>query len=142
MRPPYKISPLTGLRLALGIAIDSECNGDVCVKYVDGCNKEEVIAAVTNADVAIVAIATTSTEGFDRKTLGYGDEQDGLVNLTAKHQPNTVVVCTAPGPVLTPWRHNVKSILINFYPGQEYGNALADGRTWAEVLSPHQRLPA
>lgn len=118
---------MTGIRHALGIPATEECSGDVCVKYVVGNKAQEVIDAVQDADVAIVAIATTSSEFSDRPTLAFDSAQDALVNLTVLHQKKTVVVCTAPGAILTPWRNDVMAILLNFLPGQEYGNALADG---------------
>lgn len=106
----------------------ADCHNNVCIYYTDGSNSSEVVSLVKDADVAIVAIATTSSEGSDRSDLAFDDGADALVNLTVANQANTVVVGTTPGAVLTPWRHNVRAILLNFMPGQELGNAMADGK--------------
>jgi hypothetical protein len=69
----------------------SNCNSQgQCVTYVVGDNQTELVAAVSQADVAIVAIATTSHEGSDRTNLSFSGGQDELVALVAAWQPNTV----------------------------------------------------
>jgi len=128
VQPPYIISPLHGIKNALGFPASSsaDCFNGTCVYYADGSNSTAVVNLVKNANVAIVAIETSAVEGVDRLNLGWNIAQDALVNLTAANNPNTIVVGTCPGAVLTPWRNNVKAILLNFMPGQELGNALAD----------------
>lgn len=37
-----------------------------------------------------------------------------------------VVVAATPGALLTPWAKDIKALLVNFMPGQEGGNAIAD----------------
>ena len=39
-----------------------------------------------------------------------------------------LLVVTTPGAILTPWSGDVDAILINFLPGEQAGNAVADGR--------------
>jgi beta-glucosidase len=46
---------------------------------------------------------------------------------------------TAPGPVLTPWRGEVHSIIHGLMPGQEYGNAIAD--VLFGIVNPSGKLP-
>ena len=79
-------------------------------------------------------VATTSSEGSDRANLQFGNGQDDLVTVVAANQPKTVVVGTTPGAVLLPWSEDVAAILINFMPGQELGNAAADG-AWCTCVS-------
>jgi beta-glucosidase len=95
------------------------------------------------ADVAIVVIGTTEeteSEGFDRATLDLPGRQDELVRRVAAANPRTVVVVNTGAPVLLPWADAVPAVLLTLFPGQEYGDALADvllGRS-----EPGGRLPA
>ena len=106
---------------------------------------EEIIRAVRlaqAADVAIVVVGTTEeteSEGFDRATLDLPGRQDELVRRVAAANPRTVVVVNTGAPVLLPWADTVPAILLTLFPGQEYGDALADvllGRS-----EPGGRLP-
>jgi len=79
------------------------------------------------------------SEGFDRVTLDLPGRQDDLVRRVADANPRTVVVVNTGAPVLLPWADTVPAVLLTLFPGQEYGNALADvllGRS-----EPGGRLP-
>jgi beta-glucosidase len=106
---------------------------------------EEIARAVRlaqAADVAVVVVGTTEdveSEGFDRATLDLPGRQDELVRRVAAANPRTVVVVNAGAPVLLPWADTAPAVLLTLFPGQEYGNALADvllGR-----CEPGGRLP-
>ncbi len=106
----------------------------------------ELIAAAvetaTGADVAIVVVGTNSkveSEGYDRDSLALPGHQDELVRAVAAANPNTVVVVNAGSPVEMPWRDDVAAVLLTWFGGQEYGNALADVLTG--VQEPGGRLP-
>jgi beta-glucosidase len=108
-------------------------------------NEEELAAAVElarEAHVAVVVVGTTEeleSEGFDRSTLALPAGQDALVHAVAAANPRTVVVVNAGAPVEMPWRDEVAAILVAWFPGQEFGAALADvllGRA-----EPGGRLP-
>ena len=94
------------------------------------------------ADAAIVVVGTTEeveSEGFDRSSLDLPGRQDELVWRVAAANPRTVVVVNSGSPVLLPWADAVPAVLLTAFPGQEYGNALADvllGRA-----EPGGRLP-
>jgi len=94
------------------------------------------------ADAAVVVVGTTEEaegEGFDRATLDLPGRQDELVRRVAAANPRTVVVVNTGAPVLLPWAGTVPAVLLTLFPGQEYGNALADvllGRS-----EPGGRLP-
>jgi len=113
--PYYQASPFA--------AIKKRVAGSV---YLDGKDTAAAATAAKAADVAIVFVATTSSEGSDRKTLALKDNGDALVAAVAAAQPNTIVVAATPGALLTPWSSSVKALLTNFMPGQESGNAIAD----------------
>jgi beta-glucosidase len=103
---------------------------------------ERAVALARDADVAIVVVGTTAeveSEGFDRSSLALPGRQDELVRRVAEVNPTTVVVVNAGAPVLMPWAEEVAAVLLVWFPGQEFGNALADvllGRA-----EPGGRLP-
>lgn len=87
------------------------------------------VAAARAADVAVVVVGTTEvieSEGYDRPSLALPDGHDDLVRAVAAVNPNTVVVVNAGAPVLMPWFDEVSAVLLSWFPGQEFGNALAD----------------
>jgi beta-glucosidase len=105
------------------------CNpaGTKCVYYDDGSDIERSAKTAAEADVAIVFVATSSSEGHDRGSLSFDGNADELVaKVAASGVARTVVTAVAPGAALTPWRNSVDAITFGFMPGQEYGNALAD----------------
>ena len=90
---------------------------------------ERAVALAAAADVAVVVVGTTEeveSEGFDRDSLALPGRQDELVRRVAAANPRTVVVVNAGAPVLLPWADQVPAILVTWFPGQEFGNALAD----------------
>ncbi|GAB3204122.1 beta-glucosidase [Nocardia tengchongensis] len=106
---------------------------------------EEFAAAIELActsDVAVVVVGTTEqieSEGFDRTTLRLPGRQDELVAAVAAANPRTVVVVNSGSPVEMPWRDDVAAVLLAWFPGQEFGSALADVLTGA--AEPGGRLP-
>ncbi|MFJ1454911.1 beta-glucosidase [Nocardia sp. N2S4-5] len=106
---------------------------------------EEFAAAVEAAraaEVAVVVVGTTEqieSEGVDRTTLRLPGRQDELVAAVAAVNPRTVVVVNSGAPVELPWRDEVPAVLLSWFPGQEFGAALADVLTG--VAEPGGRLP-
>ena len=112
----------------------------------DGSDPEQLIAeaveAAKAADVAIVVVGTNAqveSEGFDRENLDLPGRQDDLVRAVAAANPRTIVVVNAGSPVAMPWRNDVQAVLLTYFGGQEYGNALADLLLGAD--EPGGRLP-
>lgn len=100
------------------------------------------IDAAQKADLAIVVVGTTShveSEGHDRTSLQLPGRQDELVAAIAKVNSNTVVVVNAGSPVELPWRNDVAAVLLTWFPGEEFGNALAD--VLYGTREPGGRLP-
>ena len=79
------------------------------------------------------------SEGFDRTSLALPGRQDELVRAVAAANPRTVVVVNAGSPVELPWRDEVSAVLVSWFPGMEFGNALADVLLGA--VEPGGRLP-
>ena len=102
----------------------------------------EAVAAAGRADAAVVVVGTApgdESEGFDRDTLALPGPQDELVERVAAVCPRTVVVVNSGMPVLMPWADRVGAILQVWFPGQEFGHALAD--VLAGAREPGGRLP-
>ncbi len=100
------------------------------------------IEAARRAEVAVVVVGTTEqleSEGRDRSTLALPGRQDDLVTAVAAVNPRTVVVVNSGAPVEMPWRDDVAAVLLTWFPGQEFGAALADVVTG--VAEPGGRLP-
>ncbi|MCZ2838977.1 beta-glucosidase [Modestobacter sp. VKM Ac-2985] len=98
--------------------------------------------AAAAADVALVVVGTNSvveSEGYDRDSLALPGRQDDLVRAVVAANPRTVVLVNAGAPVLMPWREDVAALLIGWFGGQEFGNAVAD--VLLGVAEPGGRLP-
>ena len=94
----------------------TDCKGDTCLYYIDDASN---VTAAAKADVAVVFVQTTSSEGGDRGSLSLSDDQNQLVEAVAKANKNTVVVAVTPGALLMPWADKVAAVLVPFMPGQE-----------------------
>src|SRR4051812_32384046 len=130
---PSPVSPLEGIQTL------AQTHNDKVV-YTPGTAKEDAAAVASSADLAIVVIGDTESEGADRTTLdanpgvacvtlacgGSGEDQNGMVAAVAAANPNTIVVIDAGAPVSMPWLGSVKSVLDAWYPGVENGNAIAN----------------
>jgi beta-glucosidase len=97
------------------------------------------VEAAKGADAAIVFVDDARGEGMDRATLGLTGDQDALVEAVAAVNKRTIVVVNTGGPVLMPWLDRVGAVLQVWYPGQQYGAALA-GVLFGDA-DPGGRLP-
>ncbi len=132
-----EVQPLEAFRGALSITVGTES----AVTDTDALIAEAVEAAEA-ADVAVVVVGTNSkveSEGFDRTSLTLPADQDRLVEAVRAVNPRTVVVVNSGSPVELPWRDDVAAVLLTWFGGQEYGNALGDVLTGAS--EPGGRLP-
>ncbi|MFC5278049.1 beta-glucosidase [Halorubrum rubrum] len=100
---------------AEGSAADADPAADV----------DAAVAAAEGADVAVVVVRDTATEALDRDGLGLPGRQDELIEAVAAVADRTVVAAATSGPVELPWRDAVDAVLLNWYPGQVHGGALA-----------------
>lgn len=83
MIPPYIISPLKG--------IQNRVSGlGITVNYAPTSPLNVAVDTAKNADIAIVCVGTSSSEGWDRPSLALGKGQDELIAAIAQVQPNTV----------------------------------------------------
>jgi beta-glucosidase len=90
----------------------------------------------------VVVVGTSEdveSEGFDRTSLALPGRQDELVRAVAAVNPRTVVVVNAGAPVELPWREEVAAVLVAWFPGMEFGAALAG--VLLGTVEPGGRLP-
>jgi len=131
--PPYAITPLAGIRNAVGSAVE--------ISYTSSNKADSAVIAAKKADIAIVCIgnhplsyglgwgqnyvASDGREDVDRQALSL--EQEDLVKLVYKANPNTVLVLVSSFPYTINWsKEHVPAILHITQSSQELGNALAD----------------
>ena len=117
-----------------------QLNVDMAVD--DRAELDAAVDVARSADVAVVVVGTTEeveSEGFDRTFLALPGLQDELVRRVVAANPRTVVVVNAGAPVLLPWAADVPAVLLTWFPGQEFGNALAD--VLLGSTEPGGRLP-
>jgi beta-glucosidase len=103
---------------------------------------ERAVEAARQADVALVVVGLGEElegEGRDRTSMELPPEQAELVRAVAAANPRTVVVVNAGAPLLLDWSERARAVLWAWYPGQEYGHALADVLLGA--ADPGGRLP-
>ena len=156
MRPPQRLAPV---ELAAGQSVDVVVEHDVESSPLaglgtmlqlnliapHGTDDEEIAAATALAaasDAAVVVVGTTAeveSEGFDRTTLALPGRQDELVRQVIAANPRTVVVVNSGAPVLLPWAQDAPAVLLTWFSGQEYGDALAD--VLLGDVEPGGRLP-
>jgi beta-glucosidase len=155
MTPPQELAPV---RLAEGQAVAAVLEYEVPARLgrfftflqvnlepPHSTDEVEIAAAAAlaaSSDVAVVVVGTTAeveSEGFDRASLALPGGQDELVRRVAAANPRTVVVVNSGAPVLLPWADDVAAVLLSWFPGQEFGNALAD--VLMGEAEPGGRLP-
>ncbi|MFC5789836.1 glycosyl hydrolase [Agromyces tardus] len=121
------------LSVTFGIALDDTDPDGLIARAVE---------AARAAEVAVVVVGTNSkveSEGYDRENLDLPGRQDELVRAVAAVNPRTVVVVNSGSPVLLPWRDDVAAVLLGWFGGQEFGQAIAD--VLFGVAEPGGRLP-
>ena len=62
---------------------------------------------------------------MDRNSLSLPGDQNQLIDRVARANRHTIVVLNTGGPVLMPWLNEVQGVLEAWYPGQQFGSAIA-----------------
>ncbi len=130
--PPYKVTPLEGIRNKAGKNINVFFSAD------NRFNKAVEIAG--ESDVAVVIVGNHPTgnddwekcpvpsdgkEGVDRKVIIL--EQEELIKRVYEANPNTIVVLISSFPYAINWtKDHIPAIVHMTHCSQETGNALAD----------------
>lgn len=87
--------------------------------------RDEALAAARGADAAVVVVGKATIEGSDLADIRLTAEQDALVDSVAALNPRTIVVVNSGSALEMPWLDRVPAVVQSWYPGQEYGHALA-----------------
>jgi beta-glucosidase len=131
--PPYKVTILKGIKDGLG--------DNVIVRYASSNKADSAIIAAKQSDVVIVCVgnhplsygldwgqnqvASDGREDVDRQAISL--EQEDLVKLVMKANPNTILVLVSSFPYSVNWsKEHVPAILHVSQSSQELGNAVAD----------------
>ena len=131
--PPYTVTILDGIKNAIG--------KDVKVYFAETDKIDSASIAAKKADIAIVCIGnhplshnlgwaqnliySEGRETIDRQALIA--EQEDLVKVVKKANPNTILVMVASFPYAINWsKEHVPAILRITHSSQELGNGLAD----------------
>lgn len=108
----------------------------------DGITIAAAVDEAARADVTVVVVGTNDdweSEGWDRSDIGLPGDQDDLIREVARVSKRTVVVVNAGSPVAMPWLDVVDAVLVTWFPGQEFGDALVD--VLLGDIEPGGRLP-
>ncbi|MFM8267592.1 MAG: glycoside hydrolase family 3 protein [Ilumatobacteraceae bacterium] len=102
----------------------------------------EAVDLAASSDLAVVVVGTNDdweSEGWDRRSLDLPGDQDELVRRVARTGTPTVVVINAGAPVAMPWLDEVDAVVVAWFPGQAFGDALVD--VLVGDVEPQGRLP-
>jgi len=129
--PPYSISPLEGIKRAVGAAVKVSyaVDGDAAVKIAR--ESDVAIVCVGNhpnggfdTQWARVSVPSEGREAVDRQSITL--EQEELIKAVFKANPKTIVVLKSSFPYAIDWtQENVRAILHMALNSQEEGHALA-----------------
>ena len=123
---PRNSMPCTGL-VSPETAITARAAQDgATVAWNNGSDLAAAAAAASQADVAVVFGYQRMGEFNDIPDLKLQGNGDALVQAVAAANPNTVVVLQTGSAVEMPWAGSVRSIVENWYGGEQMGPALAN----------------
>jgi beta-glucosidase len=130
--PPYRISPLEGIRKKAGASVK--------VSFARDNRFNRAVELASASDVAIVIVGNHPTgnddwllcpvpsdgkEAVDRKVILL--EQEDLIQRIYEANPNTIVVLISSFPFAIEWtKEHIPAIVHMTHCSQESGNALAD----------------
>ena len=103
---------------------------------------ERAVAAAQQADTVVLVVGETqdsALESADRSTTRLPDNQIELIEQVCASNPRTVVVVNAAHAVDMPWAKRAAAVMCTWFPGQEFGPALA--AVLSGDLEPGGRLP-
>ncbi|WP_116112913.1 beta-glucosidase family protein [Austwickia chelonae] len=109
------------------------------VTYYGGILPAQAAKQAANADVAVVVVKSYSSENKDQRHTKLSLVDRNLIEATRKANPRTVVVLNTGSAVDLPFADRVPALISAWYPGQEYGTALAS--VLFGDVNPSGRLP-
>ncbi|WP_044559170.1 beta-glucosidase [Azospirillum sp. B4] len=103
---------------------------------------ERALAAAADADVVLLMVGETADAGVeskDRPGTSLPAAQVDLLHRLHGVNPNIVAICNVAHAFDLSWQDKVKGLMITWYPGEQYGPALA--QVLAGDREPGGRLP-
>ena len=103
---------------------------------------QAAIDAAASADITVLIVGETadaSVESKDRSTSALPASQVALIERVCAANPNTIVVVNSAHATDLSWRHSAAAVLMVWYPGEQFGLALAE--VLAGDREPGGRLP-
>ncbi|ASG20282.1 beta-glucosidase family protein [Nitrospirillum viridazoti] len=103
---------------------------------------ERALAAAAAADVVLLMVGETADAGVeskDRPGTSLPAAQVDLLHRLQGVNPNIVAICNVAHAFDLSWQDKVKGLMITWYPGEQYGPALA--QVLAGDREPGGRLP-
>ncbi len=128
--PARKVTPLQGLREALGSEVKVEYEqGTGFIEAADPAMIARAVDLARRSDVAILFLGTNlrvEAEGRDRRDLNLPGAQQQLMEAVYAANPKTVLVLMNAGPLAVTWANDhLPAILDAWYPGEAGGSAIA-----------------
>jgi beta-glucosidase len=133
VKAEYEVTPLQGLRTALGMSVEIQYLADSTSDYK---------TAAASADAVIYFAGLNhdyDREDRDRLEMALPGDQDQVIAELIKANPNTVVFMIAGSAVEMPWAKNAKALLWGWYAGMEAGHAFA--RVLLGEVNPSGKMP-
>jgi beta-glucosidase len=132
--PPYRISPVEGIKnkLGAGVTVNSTTNDDDAEEVKLAGQSDAVILCVGNNPIGVpdgawnkVSVPSEGREAVDRESINL--EQEDLIKQVYAANPKTVVVLISSFPYAINWtQDHVPAIVHLTQNSEELGNALAD----------------
>jgi beta-glucosidase len=128
--PARKVTPLQGLREALGSEVKVEYEqGTGFIEAADPAMIARAVDLARRSDVAILFLGTNlrvEAEGRDRRDLNLPGAQQQLMEAVYAANPKTVLVLMNAGPLAVTWANDhLPAILDAWYLGEAGGSAIA-----------------
>ncbi|MGN6473779.1 MAG: glycoside hydrolase family 3 C-terminal domain-containing protein, partial [Mycobacteriales bacterium] len=155
--PLQRVTALGGIR-------DELAHSGAKVRFADGSNVADAVAAAKASKVAVVVVGDVESEGQDKSCIALncasdrtestvptgtyscdgscppnGSDEAGLIRAVAAANRRTIVVLETGAPVVTAWRSQVPALVEAWYPGERGGVALA--HVLFGDVDPAGRLP-
>jgi beta-glucosidase len=133
VKSEYEVTPLQGLRAALGSAVEIQYIEESTFDYVP-------VAAAADAVIYFAGLNHEyDREDRDRPNMMLPGDQDQVIAQLIKANPKTVVIMVAGSAVEMPWAKNTKALLWGWYAGMEAGHAFA--RVLLGEVNPSGKMP-
>lgn len=143
--PPYVVSAFDGIKKAAGSEIE--------IEFARGIIPDEIREKSKSCDAVVVFVGLThldegeyflpsndAPQGGDRVNLSLHATDIEMIEAAREGNENTLVVLQGGSAIqVEPWCHDVKSILMQWYPGMEGGTAL--GEIIFGDVNPSGKLP-